>query len=113
MRRWQPRDIGLFGALGIAITAACFIVGIAYFLYWKSPNRKYDIERGGSASRNQALTIEDDAADTTSPVDAPSTKRKLQYLEEELKALGSLNKFNPEDLTDQALQLAPPEQPSF
>jgi hypothetical protein len=82
-------------------------------LYWNSPNRKYDIERGGSAHRNQALSIADDEADTSSPVDAPATKRKIQYLEEELKALNGLSRFDANDLSDQALQLAPPDQPSL
>lgn len=113
VRRFWPPQLNLVSALAIAIAAASMIVGVAYVLYWNSPNRKYDIERGGSAHRNQALSIADDEADTSSPVDAPATKRKIQYLEEELKALNGLSRFDANDLSDQALQLAPPDQPSL
>ncbi|MFO0971101.1 MAG: hypothetical protein U0520_01985 [Candidatus Saccharimonadales bacterium] len=113
VRRFWPPQLNLVSALAIAIAAAGVIVGVAYTLYWNSPNRKYDIERGGSAHRNQALSVEDDDADTTSPVDAPAAKRKIQYLEEELRALNGLSKFSADDLNNQAIQLAPPEQPSL
>lgn len=111
--KWWPPQLTLLSALAIAICAACLIVGVAYWLYWRSPNRKYDIERGGSAHRNQALSIEDDEADTTSPVDAPAAKRKLDYLDQELKALDGLSKFEASALSDQTLQLTPAEQPSL
>lgn len=104
--------LNLFGALAIAIGAAAVIVGIAYTMYWNDSNRKYDIARGGDTA-NQALTVIDSEADTTSPVNIYAVRQKIEYINNELKALNSLNKFNVDDLSDQSIQLAPSEQPSF
>lgn len=104
---------GLVTALCIAIIVACIIVMIGYLLYLKNPNHKYDIERGGSNEQNQALSVEDDEADTTSPVDAQAAKRKIEYLEKEVNALSTMNRFDASDLSDQTLQLVPADQPSL
>ncbi len=109
---WLPFKINLGMALAIAITMAGVIVAVAYSIYWNNPNRKYDIARGGDTD-NQALSVEDEEADTTSPADAPATKQKIDYLNKEINALGSLNKFSPDDLSDQNIQLAPSDQPSM
>lgn len=101
--------INLAGAIAIAIVAACCIVAVAYTMYWNDSNRKYDIARGGE-KENKALTIEDQEADTTSPVTPSAVKKKLDYLTKELNALNSLNKFNAEDLSDQSIQLLPSEE---
>lgn len=112
-RPWRLPRVGLYTALGLAISVALAIVAVAYFLYWRSPNRKYDIERGDSSHTNQALSVDDEDADTTNPVDAPAAKRKSDYLQKEIGALNGLNKFDPEDLNDQNLQLSPVQQPSL
>jgi|GEM_PF-6693269 len=105
--------ITLAGALAIAIAAACVIVAIAYALYYNSPNRKYDIVRGGEESKNQALNVEDEEADTTSPVDGPTAKRKIDYLEKEVNGLKGFSTFDADDLSDQNIRLAPADQPSL
>lgn len=106
-------SISLVGALAIAIVVALVIVAGAYYLYWVNPNRKYDIARAGSRDNNQILTIEDDEADTTSAVDPPAVKRKSEYLSKEINALSTMSDFNADDVSDQNLQLAQPEQPSL
>lgn len=111
LNRVWPSRLSLMGALTLAIGAACLIVGLAYSLYWNDPNRKYDLARPG-AQDNLSLRIEDDEADTTSPVTAASTKQKIEYLNKELNALNGISRFGPEDLSDQNIQLAPAEQPS-
>ena len=110
---WWPPRLNLVGALAVAIGTACLIVSVAYWMYWTNSNRKYDIDRGGGQAKNQALSVEDDEADTTSPVDAPTAKRKIEYLVKEVTALGGLSKFDPNDLSDQSIQLTPAEQPSL
>ena len=107
------RSINLVGALSIVIALACVIVGIAYALYYNDTNRKYDIVRGGEKNDNQALNVEDEEANTTSPVDAPAAKRKIEYLEREINGINSISKFEAEDLSDQSIQLAPADQPSL
>lgn len=104
--------LNLFGALAIAIGAACLIVGVAYYLYLNNPNKKYDLARPGEKD-NQSLRIEDDEADTTSPATAAATKQKIEYLTKEINALSSISKFEPDDLTDQNIQLSPADQPSL
>jgi hypothetical protein len=104
--------INLFGALAIAITTALCIVAVAYYMYLENPNKKYDIARPGEKD-NQSLRVEDDEADTTSPATAAATEQKIEYLTKELKALSTISKFEPEDLTDQNIQLVPTDQPSF
>ena len=109
---WHHR-ISLPGALAIAIAAAMLIVLAAYLLYWNDSNRKYDLARPGQQTENKALSVEDNEADTTSPVDEAAAKQKLDFLNKELKALNGLGQFNPEDLNDENIQLAPTEQPSL
>ena len=105
--------INLITALLIIILAALLIVALAYSLYWRSSDRKYDLARGGTQPENTALTIEDPESDRTSRVDSTATKQKLEYLEKEVKALSNIGNFNPEDLSDENLQLITPSQPSF
>lgn len=109
---WHTR-ISLTGALFIAITAAGLIVAAGYLMYWNNPNRKYDLARPGNQEDNKALSVEDDEADTTSPVDEKAAKQKLDYLKKEIKALEGLGQFNPDDLSDENIQLSPAEQPSL
>lgn len=108
------RRTTLPAALAVVILLAGIIVAVAYALYWNSEDRKYDLARGGEEAKNQALSVEDaDAADRTSPVDAPATKQKIEYLQSEVRALGSLGEFESGDLSDQNLQLVEPEPISF
>ena len=101
-------------ALIIIIILAATIVAVAYLLYWNSEDRKYDLARGGEQTKNQALNVEDsEAADRTSPVDVPATKKKIEYLQSEIRALGSLGNFESGDVSDQNLQLVEPEPTSF
>lgn len=105
-------NLNLFSALLIAIAAALCIVAVAYYMYLENPNKKYDIARPGEKD-NQSLRVEDDEADTTSPATAAATKQKIEYLTKELNALNGISKFEPEDLTDQNIQLTPADQPSL
>lgn len=97
----------------LVIAAAMCIVGVAYLLYERNSNRKYDIARPGQHDENKVLSVEDDEADTTSSVTAEVAKDKLERFQKELEALNSLGGFNPEALSDQNIQLAPPDQPSL
>lgn len=99
-------------ALIIVLLLASLIVGLGYWLYLNSDNQKYDLERPGQKQNNQALNIEDQEADTTSPVDASVAKRKIEYLQKEIGALKSMTDFPANDLSDQDIQLTPSEQPS-
>ena len=99
-------------AVGIVLIMASIIVAAGYWLYLDSDNQKYDLARPGQKQVNKALDVEDTDADTTSPVDAPVTKRKLEYLDKEIGALKSMTDFNQADLSDQDIQLSPAEQPS-
>mgnify|MGYP000996594920 CR=1 FL=1 len=108
---WKPR-LNLAGAISIAIFVAFCIVAVAYTMYWNDSNRKYDIARGGEKA-NQALAVEDEEADTTSPVTPAAAQNKIEYLTKELNALNSLNKFNADDLSDQSIQLVPSDEPSL
>lgn len=98
-------------AMLIVIFAASLIVGLGYIMYLNSDNQKYDLARPGQKQDNKALGIEDEA-DTTSPVDEASAKRKKEYLKKEIDALKGITNFEPTDLSDQNIQLAPAEQPS-
>lgn len=111
-RFFHTPQLKLVPAIMIAITLAAVIVTIAYLMYWNDPNRKYDLARGGDAV-NQALSVEDSEADTTSAVSAQATKQKIEYLDKELRALTSINAFHPDDLNGQNIQLLPAEQPSL
>lgn len=106
------QQLNLFGALAFAIFMACCIVVIAYFMYLENPNKKYDLARPGEKD-NQSLRVEDDEADTTSPATAAAAKQKAEYLSKEINALSGISKFEPEDLSDQNIQLVPADQPSL
>ena len=109
---WQRTTLPV--ALMIVILLASAIVAVAYSIYWNSADRKYDLARGGEETKNQALSVEDaDAADRTSPVDAPAVKQKMEFLQSEISALSSLGKFESSDLSDQNLQLVEPDPASF
>jgi len=113
LKKWWHFKLSLAGGLAVLIAAACVIVTFGYMLYWNNSNRKYDIDRGGAQNQNQALSVDDSETNTIAPVDAPATKNKIDYLDKEVTALQSLNKFDQNDLSDQNLQLAPAEQPSL
>lgn len=109
---WYER-LSLLQALIVALIGALLIVVLAFLMYWNHPNRKYDLARPGAKEDNNALDVSDEQADTTSPVDETAAKQKLEYLNDELKALEGLGQFNPEDLSDENIQLAPTQQPSL
>lgn len=111
-RKFGLQNINLTVALTIAVSTALVIVAVAYYLYLSNPNRKYDLARPGQKD-NLSLHVEDDEADTTSPATAAATKQKIEYLTKEINALGSVSKFDPDDLNDQNIQLTPAEQPSL
>jgi len=92
-------------ALSVIILLAMIIVACAYGLYWHSKDRKYDIARPGNQAENTALGVEDSESDTTSPVDAKAVERKIDYLKEELRALGGMNGFQPNSMSDESLHL--------
>lgn len=106
-------NLSLLTVVIIIIVAACGIVGIGYLLYERDSNRKYDIARPGQHEENEVLTVEDDEADTTSPVTPSAAKQKLENLTKEINGLSSISSFSPEDLNDQNIQLTPPDQPSL
>lgn len=98
--------------LMLIVLVALIMVGIAYWLYYQSPQRKYDIARPGDSDVNKVLTIEDDTEDITKPVDLSDAKQKLKTLDKELKALEGFNTFGPDGLSDQTLGLMPNDQPA-
>lgn len=98
--------------LTVVVFIALILVGVAYWLYYRSPQRKYDIARPGDKDVNKVLTIEDDTEDTSKPVELSDAKQKLTTLDKELKALSGFNTFGPEGLSDQSLGLQPNDQPA-
>ncbi len=108
----KMQNLSLFGALTVAIFVACCIVAVGYYMYLQDPNKKYDLARPGEKD-NQSLRVEDDEADTTSPATAAAAKQKIEYLNKEINALSGISKFEPEDLSDQNIQLVPADQPSL
>jgi len=102
----------LFTGLTLVIVVALLIVGLGYSLYWNDENRKYDIARAGD-QENEALGVVDPAADTTGPVDKNAIKQKIKFLDKEIKALESLNEFNPTDLSNESIQLVQSERPEL
>lgn len=111
-RLHMPPRLNLFGALALAVAMAMLIVAIAYLLYLRNPNKKYDLARPGQKD-NLSLHVEDDEADTTSPATAAAAKQKIEYLTKEINALSGISRFDPEDLSDQNIQLVPADQPSL
>ncbi len=111
-KAWYAR-LSLTGALTIIIGVAVIIVAVAYALYWNDSDRKYDIARGGNTSENQALDVDDSEVDRISPVSASDTQQKLEYLQKEIDALKGIGDFDPEDVSDQNLQLISPSEPSL
>lgn len=104
-------QFGLAGALVIAVTVSLLLVAVSYFMYLNSPERKYDLARPGSPTNNAVTNIDDAEGDTSKPVDATTAKKKLDSLERELRALGTYNRFDSSDLSDQNIGLQPNEQP--
>lgn len=111
MRRLSKMNLPTM--LGLVIFVACLIVAAGYLFYERDSNRKYDIARPGQNEDNQVLNVEDEGADTTSLVTPSAAKQKLRNFEKELEALNGLSSFEPDDLSDQSLQLVPPDQPSL
>lgn len=112
-KKWWPPHFSLATALCLVLVAASILVSFAYWLYWNDSNRKYDLARPGHKDDNEILEIESGEADTTSPVSAATAEQKLKDFNKEVNALDSLGQFDPGDLSDQAIQLSPPEQPSL
>lgn len=111
--RQKAAGMSLSAMLIVVISAACCIVLIGYLLYENDSNRKYDIARPGQHDDNQVLTVEDEEADTTGPVTPSVAKQKIENFDKEVNGLGGINSFDPNDLSDQNIQLTPPEQPSL
>lgn len=111
-QKFTLRSMSLATALVIAICTALCIVAVAYYLYLSNPNRKYDLARPGQQD-NASLRVEDDEADTTSPATGSATQQKIEYLTKEINALSGVSKFEPDDLSDQNIQLTPADQPSL
>ena len=106
-------NISLIGMLMVTIAAALTLVGISYFLYYISPQRKFDLARPGDPNKNTVVDVEDIQADTTSPVTVVDAKKKLDSFSRELKALSGYNSFDPADISDQSIGLQPNDQPSL
>lgn len=105
--------LSLPSMLVIVLIAASGIVVAGYAMYERDINRKYDIARPGQRDDNQVLTVEEEEADTTSVVTPSAAKQKIEYLNREINGLNNTGSFNPDDLSDQNIQLAPPDQPSL
>ena len=110
---YRATHLSLSAALSLVILTACLLVAAGYTLYERDTNRKYDIARPGQRDENKVLNVEDQEADTTSPVTPTVVKRKLENFDKETKALSTLNDFSQEDLADQTIQLVQPDQPSL
>lgn len=107
-------QFGLLTGLLIVIGVSCLIVVLSYVLYLNNPQYKYDLARPDIKTANSAVTSEqNDITDTTSRVDAPSIKRKLDFLNKELVTIESINSFSEKEVTDQALQLDTDIPPSY
>lgn len=107
-------QFGLVTGLIIVIGVSCLIVVLSYVLYLNNPQYKYDLARPDIKSANSAITSErSELTDTTSRVDAPSIKRKLDFLNKELVTIESVNSFGNKEVTDQALQLDTDIPPLF
>lgn len=105
---------GLITGLLIVIVVSCIIVFISYLLYLNNPQYKYDLARPDVKSSNPALTAgQNELSDTTSMVDAPSIKQKIDFLNKELVTIESISSFGEKEVTDQALQLDTDTAPVF
>lgn len=109
----HPRHtLSLIGLLVIAVLLSLVLVAVAYLMYLRSPNSKYDIARPGSPSDTTIVDIESNDSDTSSAVDAQAAKQKIDSLDKEIKALAGYRSFGPDDVSDQSLGLQPSDQPS-
>lgn len=107
-------QFGLITGLLIVIVVACVMVLISYLLYINNPQYKYDLARPDVKNSNPALEAkQNELSDTTSLVDAPSIKRKIDFLNKELISIESINSFGEKEVTDQALQLDTDIAPLF
>lgn len=111
--RFANWRLSLIGAVSLIIVAACGIVAVGFLMYWNNTDRKYDIARPGDRLENQTLSVESDDIDRTSPVTAPVAKQKIDYLNKEIKTLNGFADFKASDLSDQDIQLAPSDRPSY
>ncbi len=105
--------LSLVGLLVTAVLASLVLVAIAYLMYLRNPDRKFDLARPGSPNNNAVVSIESDDSDVDSPVDAQSAKQKLDTLDREIKALSGFGTFSAQDVSDQSLNLQPSDQPSL
>lgn len=105
--------LSLVGLLVVAVTASLMLVSIAYAMYLRSPDRKFDLARPGDPNTNAVVGIESDDADVDTPVDAQAAKKKLDSLDKEIKALSGFGTFSAQDVSDQSLNLQPNDQPSL
>lgn len=107
-------QFGLITGLLIVIVVSCVIVLVSYLLYLNNPQYKYDLARPDVKSSNPVLTAgQNELSDTTSMVDAPSIKQKIDFLNKELITIESINSFGEKEVTDQALQLDTDIAPIF
>ena len=105
--------LSLIGLLVVAVMSSLVLVAISYFLYLRSPDRKFDLARPGSPNVNAVASIESDDSNVDSPVDAQAAKQKLESLDKELKALSGFGTFSAQDVSDQSLNLQPSDQPAL
>lgn len=107
-------QFGLITGLLIVIVLSCVLVLISYVIYLNNPQYKYDLARPDVKNNNPALEAkQNELSDTTSIVDAPSIKRKIDFLNKELVTIESINSFSEKEVTDQALQLDTDIAPLF
>ena len=105
--------VNLVSAMILLILIACALVTVSTMMYLRDPNRKYDIARSGESIDNQALDIQDNSDDASSPVTASVLQQKTDYLQKEINALSGMGDFDEDDLNDQNLHLNPLEQPAL
>ncbi len=106
-------NISLISMLMATIIVALILVSIAYFLYYISPERKFDLARPGNPNKNAVVDIEDIQSDSTSQVTVVDAKNKLDSFSKELKALSGYNSFDPAEINDQNIGLQPNDQPEL
>lgn len=106
-------NISLISMLMATILVALSLVAVSYFLYYISPQRKFDLARPGDPNKNAVVDVEDIQADTKSPVSIVDAKNKLDSFSKELKALSGYSNFEPADINDQNVGLQSSDQPAL
>lgn len=104
-------NISLIGMLIVTIFVALSLVSLSYFMYYMSPQRKFDLARPGDPNKNAVVDVEDIQADTKSPVTSIDAKNKLDSFSKELKALSGYSSFDPSDINDQNIGVQASDQP--